>query len=573
MRKLLFVSIIILYFSCNYSTAQTINPLDVIIDEIHADPDPIVGLPNAEFVELKNRSKKALDLQGFRLISSTTKSGIFPSVILPADSFLIITSTTNADLFAPFGRVLGVSSFPALVNTGTTLSLLSKENVTIHSVTYNTNWYGSDIKSNGGWSLEMIDTENACAGENNWKASIDARGGTPGSKNSVSKSNPDEEAPALLRATAIDSLTLLLTFSEPVDSLSAGTFVNYIISDGINTPIAATTIAPTFNKVQLTLRSPLTRNTTYTVTANNITDCSGNIIQAVKTAKVGLAAVIESLDIIINEILFNPKPGGIDYVELYNRSNKILDLKNLYITNRSTATSALGTLRQISAESISFFPGDFYIVSENGRIVKQLYTAKNPDSFLDIQMPSLPDNAGSVIIINSQQKIVDELRYDSKWHYELINNEQGVSLERIDYNKPTQSKDNWTSAASTAGFGTPSFQNSQLRADISVQGSITITPKTFSPDNDGVDDKAAITYQMSETGFVANITIFDAAGRPVRSLAKNATLALNGTLTWDGLDDKFKKVAIGAYIIYTDIFNLNGKKKSFKNVVVVAGRL
>jgi flagellar hook assembly protein FlgD len=71
---------------------------------------------------------------------------------------------------------------------------------------------------------------------------------------------------------------------------------------------------------------------------------------------------------------------------------------------------------------------------------------------------------------------------------------------------------------------------------------------------------------------VANITIFDAAGRPVKSLAKNATLALSGSFRWDGLDDKFNKVPVGVYVIHTEVFNLNGKKKSFKNAVIVATR-
>ena len=187
-------------------------------------------------------------------------------------------------------------------------------------------------------------------------------------------------------------------------------------------------------------------------------------------------------------------------------------------------------------------------------------------------MPSFPDDKGVVVLLNAQGVIVDELRYDAKWHFKLLDNEEGISLERIDYNKPTQSKDNWHSAASTAGFGTPTYQNSQFRADVQLQGEITATPRTFSPDNDGTDDYTTVGYQMTELGYVANITIFDAGGRPVKNLAKNATLALQGSFRWDGLDDKMNKLPIGTYIIYTEVFNLNGKKKSFKNPVVLARR-
>lgn len=561
-------------FTCFFHTiinAQVPKAFDVVIDEIFTDPTPVVGLPNAEFIEIKNTSGADINLERWKLFTSGTVSKPFPSYLLPADSFLIITGKSNTDFFTTFGKVIGISSFPALNNAGTTLSLVSKEGITIHSVSYKDTWYQNDAKSDGGWTLEMIDTYNPCAGANNWKASTDTRGGTPGTKNSVDGNNPDNVAPALLRAAAIDSMTILLTFSEPIDSTKAADVANYIISDGI-TPVAAVAIAPAFTTVQLILDTPLAINKVYTVTANNITDCGGNVIQAVRTARVGLASAIDSNDIVINEILFNPKPGAVDYVEIYNRSSKNFDLKDLYIANRSLTTNALGSLHQLTTDNILLFPGYFFAISENGSVVKQNYYAKNPENFIDVAMPSFPNDEGAVVLLNSQQQVIDELHYYSKWHFALIDNEEGISLERIDYNKPTQNKENWTSAVSTAGFGTPSYQNSQFRTDASLKADITVTPKTFSPDKDGFEDFTTINYQMAEPGYVANITIFDAAGRPVKNLAKNATLALSGSFKWDGLDDKFNKVPVGVYVIYTEVFNLNGKKKSFKNAVIVAAR-
>ena len=546
---------------------------DVMIDEIFADPTPVISLPNAEYIEIKNTSGLSINLQGWKVSNASSVSGALPSYVLPADSFVVITSTSAATLFNGYGRVIGVTSFPSLDNTGTTLSLISKENVTIHAVSYNVAWYQNAVKSDGGWSLEMIDTKNPCSGASNWKASTDLRGGTPGTKNSVDGINKDQTPPALLRAAAPDNTTLLLTFDEPLDSATAATAGNYSISNGIGAPATAITLPPMFNQVQLKLTNPVERGKVYTITVSNVSDCGGNIIQAVRTAKVGLASVIDSLDIVINEVLFNPTPSTVDYVELYNRSNKIFDLKDVFITNRSSTTNALGSLKQLSADNLLFFPGDFYVISENGELVKQAYTANNPGNFINVSpMPSFPDDKGVVVLLNAQGIIVDEFRYDAKWHFELLDNEEGISLERIDYNKPTQSKENWHSAASTAGFGTPSYQNSQFRADVQVQAEITVTPKTFSPDNDGTDDFTTVSYQMTELGYVANITIFDAGGRPVKNLAKNATLALKGSFRWDGLDDKMNKLPIGTYVIYTEVFNLNGKKKNFKNPVVLARR-
>ena len=138
---------------------------------------------------------------------------------------------------------------------------------------------------------------------------------------------------------------------------------------------------------------------------------------------------------------------------------------------------------------------------------------------------------------------------------------------------PSQDAANWHSAASTAGYGTPTYQNSQFKQTQPIDATIEITPKIFSPDNDGHDDIATIQYKTSGPGFVANITIYDAQGRAVRYLAKNAILGTDGQWNWDGVDEKGNKLPIGTYIIYTEIFDLQARKKHFKNTVVLARKL
>jgi flagellar hook assembly protein FlgD len=146
-------------------------------------------------------------------------------------------------------------------------------------------------------------------------------------------------------------------------------------------------------------------------------------------------------------------------------------------------------------------------------------------------------------------------------------------LERIDPASLSQNETNWHSAASTAGYGTPTYKNSQYKLVNAVTATIEVTPKVFSPDNDGRDDIGTVQYEVTEPGYIANITIYDAAGRPVRSLVRNGTLGLKGYWNWDGLDDKGNKLPVGTYILYSEIFNLSGKKERFKNSVVLARKL
>ena len=547
---------------------------DIVIDEIMADPSPQVALPNTEWIELKNTSGRALNLQGWRITTSSSTSGIFPNYVLPADSFLVITNSLQVSFFSPFIRILGVS-FPSLTNEGATVSLISREGVTIHSVSYSDEWYKNTVKKEGGWTLEMIDPRNACNGENNWRASIDLRGGTPGAKNSIDAANADVLAPAVVRAAATDSVTIMITFSETIDSARGATAANYVITGGASNPIvvSAVAIAPLFQRAQIKLSAPLLRGTVYTITVNGITDCSGNTISSANNTRFGLPGPIDSFGIIINEVLFNPPTNGVDYVEIYNRTGNVYDLKDLYINNRTTS-GALATPKQVSTDNLLLFPGQYFVLTSSASTVKSQFIALNPDNFIDIvSFPSYSNDKGNVVLMNAQGNIVDELAYLDDWHFALLDNEKGVALERIDFNKPTQNRNNWHSAASTVGYGTPSYKNSQLRADaVVVQGEVSTTPKTFSPNNDGFEDFTIINYKLADPGYVGNITIFDASGRPVRVLAKNATLGLNGTFRWDGLNDKQQRVPIGAYVIFTEAFNLDGKKRTFKNTVVVAAK-
>lgn len=565
--KPLFLLIILI---AGNSNAQVANRFDIVIDELMADPTPQVGLPNNEWIELRNTSSTAFNLSGWRIGDATSQSGPMPSYILQPDSLVIVCTASAVAAMSVFGPTISVTSFPSLDNTGDLIYLRSPQNRIIHSVNYTDAWYRNELKKDGGWTLEMIDSKNPCSGFSNWKASEDIKGGTPGKKNSVDAINKDITEPKLLRAFAADSLNIVLLFDEPLDSLKAATAANYSISDGVGIPRYAVTISPGFDKVNIQLNTPLSRNKIYTITVSAVSDCVNNLIGSKNTTRVGLAEMADSSGIVINEILFNPKPNGTDYVEIYNRSNKIIDLKQLYIANRNTA-GVISNIKQLSADNYLFFPQDFMVLTEDPEIVKRDFITLNMDAFITVaSMPSYNDDKGDVIILNGQGRIIDELKYDENWHFKLIDNPEGVALERIDYDAATQDAGNWHSAATSVGYGTPTYKNSQYRTDQQVQGEVTVTPEIVSPDNDGMDDFATIDYLFPSAGYVANITIFDAAGRPVRYLQRNALCGIKGSYRWDGLGEKNQRLPVGIYIIYTELFNLDGKKKQFKKAIVLA---
>jgi hypothetical protein len=554
------------------SRAQVANRFDVVITEIMADPSPVVGLPNAEYVEIKNLSSTPFNLSGWKLSDATSTGTINTSFVLQPDSLVILCSTGNVAAFSAFGKTIGVTSFPSLDNDGDLLSLKSPQGKTIHAVSYALDWYQNEVKADGGWSLEMIDLHNPCSGKSNWKASLDPTGGTPGRKNSVDGVNNDSAPPQFLRTYSLDSSTIVAVFDEPLDSASAAVAGNFVLDKNISIT-SALPQAPLFNTVLLKLSVPIQKQNIYTVTVAHIADCKGNSIGVFNNARAGLAEEALNLDIIVNEILFNPRPNAYDYVELYNRSKKVLDAGKLYIANRNSS-GGLSSIKKLSEVPYYIFPDDYFVVTQDAVSLQREYLVQKPQSVLVLSsLPSFPDDKGEVVLTNSQGAVVDDVAYNHNWHFALISDENGVALERIDPNDSSQKQSNWHSAASTAGFGTPTYKNSQYKQVDAVNATIEINPKVFSPDNDGHDDITTISYQVSEPGYVANITIFDANGRAVRYFVRNALLGLKGNWYWDGLNENRQKLAAGTYVIFTEIFNLQGKKKQFKNTVVLAGKL
>jgi hypothetical protein len=552
--------------------AQVANRFDIVITEIMADPAPAVGLPNAEFVEIKNISLTPYQLNGWKLSDASSTASVTANYILQPDSVAILCSNSNVAAFSVFGRTIGFSSFPSLDNDGDVLTLRSPQGKVIHALNYTIEWYQNEVKKDGGWSLEMIDTRNPCGGMSNWKASIDPTGGTPGRRNSVDGVSNDTAPPQLLRTYALDSITVVALFDESLDSLSATALSNYSFSNNLVLS-SVTPQLPLFNSVLLKLSSPLQKQTVYNLTVNNIRDCKGNVVGVYNKAKAGVAQEASRNDIVINEILFNPRPNAYDYVELYNRSNKIVDANKLFITNRNSS-GVLTSIKKISEIPFYIFPDDYIVLTEDAISLQNEYLVTNQQIVLSLSsLPSFPDDKGTVVVTNSQGNVVDEVSYSEKWHFALINNNEGIALERVDPNDSSQKQSNWHSASSTAGYGTPGYKNSQFKQTNAVNAMIDVSPKVFSPDNDGYDDITTINYQVSEPGYVANVTIFDANGRMVRYLVKNALLGLRGSWNWDGLNENGQKLSIGTYIIFTEIFNLQGGKRQFKNTVVLARQL
>jgi hypothetical protein len=548
------------------------NRYDILITEFLADPTPSQGLPESEFIELKNHSSKDYNLHNWKISNGTVSATIKSDYFLKADSFLILCATSAESTYSKFGPTLGVSGFPSLTNDAGEILLSSDAGAVIYAIQYDKSWFENVLKSTGGWSLEMIDLSKPCRSKDNWAASISYTGGTPGHTNSVNAVNPDEQPPSLVRAVTLDSLDLTLLFDEPVDSSSASNRLNYTVSDGIGYPDSAFTPSPFFDRVMIRLPIPLSVGKIYTISLQHIEDCSGNEIGLNNTCKTGLPEKAKIGDIIFNEILFNPPPYGYDYLELFNRSPRIINCSGLFVAGKKTDGSLDDPIELVKEER-SFFPGEYLLLTENSDWVLQKYPMSDSARIISLtNLPSMPDDMGKVVLLNTTGESLDELDYDHHWHSPLLTSESGVSLERIRADLPTSLATNWTSAAASAGYGTPGYKNSESSSDSGNVHFISLEPKIFSPDMDGYQDFCFINYHLPEAGFMGSISIYNTYGSMVRKLVNNMIWATNGTFRWDGLDDQQNLLPMGHYIVYVELFLLDGTVRKQTLVCVLARR-
>ncbi len=559
-RRIMWLLIFVCWLQIGYGQALH----DLVISEVMADPSPQIGLPNQEYIEILNRSKDTFDLFGIYFIAGNDTCHIKEhSLAFPGD-YIILCKTSAFNDLKSFGKCIPVSGFPSIDNEEEILAILSTDQRTLHALKYRTELHSNAVKQRGGWSIEMSDYQRPCITENNFISSIDPAGGTPGRNNSIQQSIPTSLRP--LNAFMIDSMTIMLRFSESLDSLNASNLSSYRFSK----PIEANRIEvvpPLFNKVIIRLNKPLEG----AINLENmlLADCSGKPLEEKTIIASSLSKPLNG-DIVINELMFNPAAGGFDYVEIYNASNKSFDLRKLMIAGKN-ASGIIQVASSFASEEIALYPGEYKVMStDKTDLLISFNTPEDNICFVD-NLPSMPDDKGQVILTDEQGNIIDEVFYRHEWHNPFITEEDGIALERLNAARPSNDGSNWTSASSLVK-GTPGKMNSQNIASNTSADGISIDKTIFSPDNDGIDDQLILRYNFREPGMMGNIRIYNVHGYAIIDLIKNELLPANGWTKWDGQDGKGQKCPPGLYIINASFHTNTGTVIKFREAITVAKR-
>lgn len=534
------------------------NPIagDVIINEVMVNPNSVAGLPEFEYVEVYNRSAKYFNLKDWKIGNDKTFGKINTEVWLAPNTYLVLASNSS---YSFFPNATSVTSFPSYKNNADDVILMDTSETVIDRISYTTEWYQDSEKKNGGYSLERIHPFLNCSDQTNWRASEDANGGTPGFINSINDDSPDTTAPVIISAKAVSDFTIVVQFSKAITSISTislSPFVTIWTSELDIDDLSVLTI---------TTADALQTSIPYTLTLENLADCEDNTNPQASTIFY-LAEEAAKNDIIFNELLFNPLTGGADFIELKNISDKVINLKDLHLTNAKTGTSNNKTILQ----DYNLRPHEIVVLTADTLFLKQNYPFTGNGNYIEMAVPAMPNDGSTIVLFRDSSFTIDSLTFTDKWHYQLLDDKKGKSLERISDKALSTEASSWHTAAESHGFATPGLENSQ-NTDYLYNGTLALSSETISPDNDGFEDYLVLTYEMDDLGYVGSIKIYDDRGREVRNLVQTELLGVRGEFIWDGMDDKHLKANVGPHVILFEGYHtMTGKTFKLKKVVVVA---
>jgi len=561
MIKLKTITTCFLFFGPQLLPAQY---QDVWINEIYADQSPSFGMPNAEFLELKNNTIDTLDLHNWGF-SDASDTVTLPTVKIPPLECLILCKPSAESIYRDFGFSLGVPNLPTLNNTGDVLKIWNQFGVLIDSVTYRKEFYQEEtdglgnFKSAGGYSLERLASTSPCSSIYNWLPSSNPLGASPGKNNSLLNHNILALAAQLDEVFIVDDKTLRLTFTE---ELSAFSEQNIFLVDNIITQVSL--YLP--NTAFVLLEEPLIPNKHYTLSFTTLKDCRGELYHLEEHTFFYYDEVQQG-DVVINELLFNPHTGGVDFIELYNKSDKIILLEgfrfveyNVFDTNEEIENKAI--------KSVQIEAGEYHVfASDTANIIMQ-YKVFEVNWLHENSIPNIPNDEGIIVVQFPDGRTMDSLRYHSSWHLTSLDHQDGVTLERISSNRPTNNQANWHSAALSHGNGTPTAENSQSGL-VLTEGGLSVYPKVFTPNQDGQNDYCIIQYQTDRIGQIGNLSVYDIQGRKIRLLAQNHSLGKTNTWLWEGLTNGFERASTGIYVVLLEVHAENGGTRAVKKPVLL----
>jgi hypothetical protein len=544
----------------------------VVVNEIMYTPFS----PEPEWIEITNIYPDSVNLKNWKISDQTTTTRHLLTLTdywLQTNEYVVITKD-SVDFWQVHPDVINaqfVSSMPVTYfnNTEDDVVIYDNRGATMDSVSYVSSWGGKNGKS-----LERIEQMVPSNDSSNWGTSGDSTGSTPGRYNFLTPLEYDVRAVRFIADDAMPGLAVPLQAVIYNSGRQTATKISVSFYDDVNRdslpqlsellqpPVSILSVAPEDSVIANYLwENPSSGEHLLLAVVDYSEDLRPRDNQTYGKLNVAFPKNI----LVINEILYDPPTGNVEYVELYNRSASAINLAQWKLNSFT-----------ISPMPFIVHAGTSVIVSADFSILQRFpYLNDTLFKVISLNRTSLGlDNDGdSVTVRDLTGEVIDSLYYLPTWHNSEIEDVSGRSLERINPNLPSTDRRNWSTCVDPLG-GSPGKQNSIFTAVVPSSVTLSFSPNPFSPDGDGIEDHTVVLYQLPVTTALIRIRIYDGKGRLVRTLANNEPSGANGQVIWDGLDDNHERVRIGIYIVLLEALDsIGGELQKTKSVVVVATKL
>jgi len=544
------------------------------------------GVQEPEWIELYNRGKGPVDLRDWLIADALTASGkriTVSSVLVQAGESAVLTGDSAGLLHArpdiP-SRVIPVTGFPSLNNSGDMIRLFNPSGRQIDSVAYWPVWGGGVSIS-----LERIDPEGPSMAAANWATCVDSSGATPGCPNSVRLRNDDLRAGRLMVISDPRSGQATIRALVYNAGRRASGRCTVHLFDNIRRDSAGHA-----EEMLTSIEQP------ESIAPGDSAWCEG-VLPGLMLGKHLLVASVEygsderpannrsvtevcipipAGALCINEILFAPLAGMAEYVELLNVSGKTLDLWDCCISDRPAPSGSINRW-VLSSEPRRLNPEEFFVLASDSSIFSWFPAMQANRERCRITGQSsglgLNNDGDAVVVLAPDGTRIDSVEYSSTWHSKDIPETAGRSLEKIHPALDSRDFRNWGSSVNPYG-GTPGFWNSIAVQRLPTAAQLSCAPNPFSPDGDGRDDVVIIRHQMPIRSGLVRIRLFDVRGRKIRELLNSVPAGAYGDVVWDGRDDEGRLARIGIYLVFLEgIDGQGGIVVSARTTVVLARRL
>ncbi len=558
-----FYLVSLLLFSCPLSSLA-----QVLITEILFDPSPQVGLPPCEYVEFYNPGSDTIDLNNWIWQVGDKTVRLVSQCVAPNSCLVMMQDTDQLEAYR--GQVPDTFEPPkwlGLRNSGDYLVLKNPEGDIIHFAEYSPMQYRDVLKRAGGWSLELTCFDQVYNYES-WSVSMQPLGGSLGWL-------PSDSCPVSVfhpfRANRIgydppSSWVIHFNTSfhpaSDLDQLYIAFGAEQVFYTGFHSDHC--------DEILLNWTPGIRDDMVLEVTIEgDIIDCHGQSLQPAKLS-VGLPEMADSGNILISELMFNPGENGLEYVELYNPTGYIYELNDIILAT----VDEFGLTKDfvhLGSESFLLLPGQYVVVCADSKGMQVRHPLAPVESIHSVRgLPALNNSGGQIRLLNRQQKIIEQIRYDPSWHYPHIETKLGVSLERISFTVSGYLKDNWFSAAVSSGCATPGRGNSHQQDYQILQNRFQLSSAVFSPNQDGVNDFLLISIRLDQPGYMGGCEIRSLDGQLVKELLPWGLLPANGIVTWDGHNSIDNRVMPGIYVILINYNHPDGRPGRWKQACGIA---